>query len=260
MNRARRASRCSATSSRWSNDFKEYFLRHSQPVYENPSPGNKAGGLTTLEEKSLGAIQKGGRATVTRVLRYGEQVRDPRARAARVAGQRRRVVDGDGRERRDACCSSRRAAARRSASRCRRSRCRRTARSPRRSRTGSTSTRARCWTARRRWTQLEDDLFAFDARRGGGRALTNNERNGYREIAIWKEGVTLLDDRASDAVAAALRPDARGARRSSRCPRSLARRCPSASCSSAPARSCAGSSTTSSTRRTARDSSAAASS
>jgi altronate hydrolase len=54
------------------NDFKEYFLRHGQPVYENPSPGNKAGGLTTLEEKSLGAIQKGGAATVSRVLRYGE--------------------------------------------------------------------------------------------------------------------------------------------------------------------------------------------
>ena len=60
------------------NDFKAYFLRHDQPIYENPSPGNKAGGLTTLEEKSLGAIQKGGRATVSRVLRYGE----PRARRA----------------------------------------------------------------------------------------------------------------------------------------------------------------------------------
>src|SRR5690606_8546181 len=54
------------------NDFKDYFIRHDQPVYENPSPGNKAGGLTTLEEKSLGAIQKGGGATVKRVLRYGD--------------------------------------------------------------------------------------------------------------------------------------------------------------------------------------------
>ena len=59
------------------NSFKEYFLRHGQPVYENPSPGNKAGGLTTLEEKSLGAIQKGGSSTVTSVLRYGQQVRTP---------------------------------------------------------------------------------------------------------------------------------------------------------------------------------------
>lgn len=54
-------------------DFKKYFSDHNQPIYENPSPGNKAGGLTTLEEKSLGAIQKGGRATVNRVLRYGER-------------------------------------------------------------------------------------------------------------------------------------------------------------------------------------------
>jgi altronate hydrolase len=55
------------------NDFKEYFLRNHQPVHENPSPGNIAGGITTLEEKSLGAVQKGGRAMVTQVLRYGER-------------------------------------------------------------------------------------------------------------------------------------------------------------------------------------------
>ena len=56
------------------NRFKRYFIDHGQPVHENPSPGNKAGGITTLEEKSLGAIQKGGRAVVTDVLRYGEPV------------------------------------------------------------------------------------------------------------------------------------------------------------------------------------------
>jgi altronate hydrolase len=55
------------------NGFKEYFQRHGQPVYENPSPGNKEGGITTLEEKSLGAIQKGGQATVRGVLAYGEE-------------------------------------------------------------------------------------------------------------------------------------------------------------------------------------------
>ncbi len=59
------------------NDFKRYFLDHDQPVYENPSPGNIAGGITTLEEKSLGAVQKAGRATVTQVLRYGERVSRP---------------------------------------------------------------------------------------------------------------------------------------------------------------------------------------
>jgi altronate hydrolase len=56
------------------NDFKRYFLDNDQPVHENPSPGNIAGGITTLEEKSLGAVQKGGHATVTQVLRYGERV------------------------------------------------------------------------------------------------------------------------------------------------------------------------------------------
>jgi len=54
------------------NDFKNYFIRHQQPIYENPSPGNMAGGITTLEEKSLGAIQKGGTAIIRQVLDYGE--------------------------------------------------------------------------------------------------------------------------------------------------------------------------------------------
>lgn len=59
------------------NDFKRYFLDHGEPISENPSPGNVEGGITTLEEKSLGAVQKGGRATVTDVLRYGDRVRRP---------------------------------------------------------------------------------------------------------------------------------------------------------------------------------------
>jgi altronate hydrolase len=59
------------------NDFKRYFLDHGEPVSENPSPGNIAGGITTLEEKSLGAVQKGGRAAVTDVLRYGERLHRP---------------------------------------------------------------------------------------------------------------------------------------------------------------------------------------
>ena len=59
------------------NGFKRYFLDHGQPVSENPSPGNIAGGITTLEEKSLGAVQKAGRAPVADVLLYGERVRRP---------------------------------------------------------------------------------------------------------------------------------------------------------------------------------------
>lgn len=56
------------------NDFKAYFMAYNQPVYENPSPGNKKGGISTLEEKSLGCTQKGGRSAVVDVLGYGESV------------------------------------------------------------------------------------------------------------------------------------------------------------------------------------------
>ena len=56
------------------NDFKDYFRRHNQVIYENPSPGNKEGGITTLEEKSLGCIQKGGLSKVVDVLDYGDSV------------------------------------------------------------------------------------------------------------------------------------------------------------------------------------------
>lgn len=56
------------------NDFKSYYRTFDQPVYENPSPGNKKGGITTLEEKSLGCVQKGGRATVVDVLSYTQPI------------------------------------------------------------------------------------------------------------------------------------------------------------------------------------------
>lgn len=59
------------------NDFKRYFIDHRQPIYENPSPGNKAGGITTLEEKSLGCTQKAGSSQVVDVLKYGERLKTP---------------------------------------------------------------------------------------------------------------------------------------------------------------------------------------
>jgi len=57
------------------NDFKDYFTKHNQVIYENPSPGNKAGGITTLEEKSLGCVQKGGLGEVVDVLTYGDTLK-----------------------------------------------------------------------------------------------------------------------------------------------------------------------------------------
>ena len=59
------------------NDFKDYYTRHNQVCYENPSPGNKAGGITTLEDKSLGCVQKGGSSPVVDVLGYGERLKEP---------------------------------------------------------------------------------------------------------------------------------------------------------------------------------------
>lgn len=56
------------------NGFKRYFLDHGEPVSENPSPGNVAGGITTLEEKSLGAVQKAGRARIADVIPYGARI------------------------------------------------------------------------------------------------------------------------------------------------------------------------------------------
>ena len=59
------------------NNFKDYFTRHNQVIYENPSPGNKKGGITTLEEKSLGCVQKGGLSPVVDVLDYGDKLVKP---------------------------------------------------------------------------------------------------------------------------------------------------------------------------------------
>ena len=56
------------------NGFKDYFIRHNEVVYDNPSPGNKAGGITTLEDKSCGCVQKGGSAPIMDVIGYGDRV------------------------------------------------------------------------------------------------------------------------------------------------------------------------------------------
>ena len=58
------------------NDFKDYYRRNNQVIYENPSPGNKAGGITTLEDKSLGCVQKSGKTNVVGVLKYAEIIKE----------------------------------------------------------------------------------------------------------------------------------------------------------------------------------------
>lgn len=172
------------------NDFKEYFLRHGRPIYENPSPGNVAGGLTTLEEKALGAIQKGGEAPVTRVLRYGEPAtpgglalleapgNDGVSSTALVASGATLLLFTTGRG------------------------------TPlgfpvptlKISSNTAIAVRKPHWIdlnagalldGTASMDQLERDLFALILDVASGRTLANNEKHGYREIAIWKEGVTL---------------------------------------------------------------------
>ncbi|HKC39884.1 MAG TPA: altronate dehydratase family protein [Gemmatimonadales bacterium] len=174
------------------NEFKAYFLRHGQPIYENPSPGNIAGGLTTLEEKSLGAIQKGGQAPVTGVLRYGAPA------ATRAGGLSLLESPGN-----DGVSSTALVAS------------------------GATvllfttgrgtplgfpvptlkiSSNTAIAEKKPHWIDvnagalvdgtntldgLADDLFTLILDVASGRKLANNEKHGYREIAIWKEGVTL---------------------------------------------------------------------
>lgn len=171
-------------------DFKAYFLRHGQPIYENPSPGNKAGGLTTLEEKSLGAIQKGGRATVRRVLRYGERAgpgglslleapgNDGVSSTAMVASGATVLLFTTGRG------------------------------TPLGFPAPTIKISSNSAVAKRKphWIDfdagalldgtvtmdvLADRLFALVLDVASGRVRTNSELHGYREIAIWKEGVTL---------------------------------------------------------------------
>ncbi|MDB4882089.1 MAG: D-galactarate dehydratase/Altronate hydrolase domain protein [Gemmatimonadetes bacterium] len=172
------------------NSFKDYFLRHGQPVYENPSPGNKAGGLTTLEEKSLGAVQKGGSSTVTSVLRYGQPVRTPGlallespgndgvSSTAMVASGATVLLFTTGRG------------------------------TPLGFPVPTVKVSSNSVIAQKKphWIDFDagallddpslmdrkaDELLSFVLDIASGTRVTNNERNGIREIAIWKEGVTL---------------------------------------------------------------------
>ena len=171
-------------------DFKAYFLRHGQTIHENPSPGNRAGGITTLEEKSLGAIQKGGQSTVRGVVRYGEQApasgltvveapgNDGVSSTAMVASGATLLLFTTGRG------------------------------TPlgfpvptiKVSSNSDIAARKPHWidfnagavlNGTRAMDALADELFTYVLDVASGRRQTNNERHGYREIAIWKDGVTL---------------------------------------------------------------------
>lgn len=171
------------------NDFKNYYLRNQQPVYENPSPGNKQGGITTLEEKSLGCIQKGGTSPVVDVLAYGGQVRakglnllsspgnDPVSATALVAAGAQILLFSTGRG------------------------------TPLGAPVPTLKIASNSILAKRKsnWIDfdagrmlehsqqiiLREKLFNYIIMIASGKLLTKNEENGYRDIALFKDGVML---------------------------------------------------------------------
>lgn len=162
------------------NNYKKYFISHNQPVSENPSPGNKAGGITTLEEKSLGCVQKGGKAPVTAVLDYGG--------VAVKAGLN--LLNGPGN---DMVAVTNLTAAG----------CHLILFTTGRGTplgapvpTVKISTNAKLAEKKKSWVDFdaqsskEDALFNLIVETANGKE-TKNEQNGYREIAIFKDGVTL---------------------------------------------------------------------
>ncbi|MFC0473294.1 altronate dehydratase family protein [Halalkalibacter kiskunsagensis] len=171
------------------NDFKEYFIKHDQVVYENPSPGNKKGGITTLEEKSLGCVQKGGFSPVNDVLPYGGRVtesgltlvqgpgNDLVSVTALAASGAHIVIFTTGRG------------------------------TPfggpvptvKMSTNTSLSEKKKNWidfnagelVHGKEMTELTDELFEYIIQLASGKVRTNNEKNGFKEISIFKDGVIL---------------------------------------------------------------------
>ena len=167
------------------NNFKDYFTRHNQTIYENPSPGNKAGGITTLEEKSLGCIQKGGLSEITDVLDYGDTVtksglsllngpgNDIVAVTNLMAAGVHMILFTTGRGTPLGGAVP----------------------------TVKISTNTALAKKKSSWIdfdagrvldgcELTDELFDFVIETANGRK-TKNEENGYKEISIFKDGVTL---------------------------------------------------------------------
>ena len=174
------------------NNFRAYFRKYNQPIDENPAPGNKAGGITTLAEKSLGCVQKGGDAPVAQVLAYGETApvglggiglinapgNDGVSSTAMVAAGAHVLLFTTGRGTPLGFPSP----------------------------TIKISTNSDLAAKKPSWIdfdagpialgtstfdELGPKLYALVLDVASGRTQTKNERNGFREIAIWKDGVTL---------------------------------------------------------------------
>lgn len=169
-------------------DFKDYFSRHNQVVYENPSPGNKDGGITTLEDKSLGCIQKGGHAQVEDVIPYGGTVR--------VAGLN--LLDGPGNDIVSTTALTAAGATMIIFTTGRGTPLGAPVPTVKVATNTDLATRKKHWIDFNAGSLVEDrDMdevcatFAASILAIASGEKTRNEQNNYREIAIFKEGVTL---------------------------------------------------------------------
>ncbi len=170
------------------NDFKGYFIKNEQPIYENPSPGNKAGGISTMEEKSLGCTQKCGKSVVKDVLMYGDRLQTEGLNLLSAPGNDlvaatalgsvgcQMVLFTTGRGTPFGAFVP----------------------------TMKISTNSALFNNKPGWIDfnaglilenktMEDTLAAFVAYiiKVASGEMVNNEKKNYREIAIWKSGVTL---------------------------------------------------------------------
>jgi altronate hydrolase len=174
------------------NNFREYFQRHHEPIDENPSPGNKDGGISTLAEKSIGCVQKAGTYSIKQVLDYGQQVKAGSGGIALLNGPGNDGVSGSALSAAGAHMVL--------------------------FTTGrgtpmgfpvptlKISTNSSLAERKPGWIDfsagsvadgtgnldaLSDQLFQLVLDTASGGKHTKSENNGYREIAIWKDGVTL---------------------------------------------------------------------
>lgn len=174
------------------NEFRDYFRRHNEPIDENPSPGNKDGGITTLAEKSLGCVQKGGSSPVTQVLNYGEQVK---------AGQRGiALLNGPGNDGVSGSALSASGAHMVLFTTGRGNPMGFPVPTLKIATNSPLADRKKSWIdfgagpiadGTATMDQLADELFTLVLDVASGRKQTKSEINGYREISIWKDGVTL---------------------------------------------------------------------
>jgi len=171
------------------NEFKQYFIRHNQEIYENPSPGNKDGGISTLEEKSLGCTQKGGHGIVTDVVPYGQ----------RVTKQGLNLLEGPGNDLVSVTALSAAGAHIVLFTTGRGTPFGGPVPTVKIATNSELAARKKNWidfnagalVEEKQMDQLTEELWDQLIKLASGEAETNNERNGFREIAIFKDGVIL---------------------------------------------------------------------